>query len=265
MARIYISSTIQDLGPFREEVYKAVRRLGHTSVAMEDWAASDTPVLDTILKAVRESDVLIVLVAWRYGYVPPGQDVSITELELRAAREADIPCLIFLVPDDTPWPRAFIDADTSRIRAFRESLRKQFGVACFENPAELALQVASVLHRWVAQGASVPQTVPAKEELAEEPPGPEVFISYAHQDATMAENLAARLGKERWSVFWDREIPVGMTWDDIVEKALDGAKCVVVLWSSASRNSEWVRIEANEGAERGILAPALLEDVKIPL
>lgn len=138
-------------------------------------------------------------------------------------------------------------------------------MASFHNSEELALRVAQALHAWIARGTSIPPTVPTPVEVAEVPPGPEVFVSYAHEDTAVAEILAARLGKERWSVFWDREIPVGLTWDDIVEKALDSAKCVVVFWSSASRNSEWVQIEANEGAERGILAPALLEDVKIPL
>lgn len=72
MARIYISSTLTDLREFRVEVYKAIRRLGHLSVAMEDWAASDLPPLEERLRAVRESDVVIVLVAWRYGYIPNG-------------------------------------------------------------------------------------------------------------------------------------------------------------------------------------------------
>jgi hypothetical protein len=232
---------------------------------MEDWSASDFPLLERSLSAVRESDVFILLVAWRYGYIPPGRDVSITELELSAAREALIPCLVFLVPEDAPWPLAFFDADTRRIKAFRDSLLERFLVAFFRNPRELSLAVAHSLHAWTAQGEMVPPSFPAAVELAKPPPGPEVFVSYAREDTRVAESIAARLGKERWSVFWDREIPVGLTWDDIVEKALDEAKCVVVLWSSASRNSEWVRIEANEGAERGILAPALLEDVKIPL
>jgi hypothetical protein len=186
-------------------------------------------------------------------------------LELRAAREAGIPCLVFLVPEDAPWPLAFVDSDTSRVKAFRESLLAQFVVAFFKNPQELALVVARALHAWIAEGAMAPPSIPAAVELAKPPPGAEVFVSYAHEDTAVAESIAGRLGKERWSVFWDREIPVGLSWDDIVEKALDAAKCVVVLWSSASRDSEWVRIEANEGAERGILAPALLEDVKIPL
>jgi len=130
---------------------------------------------------------------------------------------------------------------------------------------ELALGVAVALQRWIAQGALAPPTVPTAVDATKAAPGPEVFVSYAHEDIAIAESIAARLGKERWSVFWDQTIPVGLTWDDIVEEALDAAKCVVVLWSSTSRNSQWVRNEAYEGAARGILAPALLEDVKVPL
>jgi hypothetical protein len=48
---------------------------------------------------------------------------------------------------------------------------------------------------------------------------------------------------------------------------LDAVRCVVVLWSRDSVTSEWVRIEAYEGQRRGILIPALLDDVteSIPL
>ncbi len=43
------------------------------------------------------------------------------------------------------------------------------------------------------------------------------------------------------------------------------AKCIVVIWSKHSVNSRWVRTEASEGADRGILFPVLTEDVPIPL
>lgn len=172
MARIYISSTVQDLREFRVEVYKAVRRLGHTSVTMEDWAASDVPPLKNSLRAVRDSDVNIVLVAWRYGYVPPGQNVSITELEVNAALEAGIPCLVFLVPDDAPWLPEYVDESTAQIRAFRRRLLEGFAVAWFRNPEELAHHVAVALHAWVAQGTSTVPAAPISIELAEAPPGP---------------------------------------------------------------------------------------------
>jgi hypothetical protein len=40
---------------------------------------------------------------------------------------------------------------------------------------------------------------------------------------------------------------------------------VVGLWSERSIISEWVKNEAASAAERGALAPALIDNVKIPL
>jgi hypothetical protein len=264
MARVFLSSTFRDLKDHREAVYVALRRLGHQSVAMEQWAASDQAPLERSLEAVRAADVEVVIVAWRYGWIPQGQQYSTTELELRAAREAAVPCLVFLVPDDAAWPQTDVDDDTTNIRRFRQSLIEQFVVGFFTTPEELASQVAIALHSWIASGAREPSLAPAAVGV-EHAAGPEVFLSYAHEDMAMAETLSQRIVQEKWSVFWDREIPVGLTWDDIVEAALDGAKCVVVLWSPAARDSEWVRIEAAEGAERGILTPALIAETKIPL
>ena len=71
MSRIYVSSTFSDLQDQREAVYRALRRLGHDVVAMEDYVASDQRPLDRCLDDVASSDVYIGIVAWRYGYVPP--------------------------------------------------------------------------------------------------------------------------------------------------------------------------------------------------
>jgi S1-C subfamily serine protease len=57
----------------------------------------------------------------------------------------------------------------------------------------------------------------------------------------------------------------GQLFERKIDEALDNAKCVVVLWSTASAASHWVLDEAGEGMARGILVPALLDDVEIPL
>ena len=92
-----------------------------------------------------------------------------------------------------------------------------------------------------------------------------VFLSYAREDGAKAALIARALTGQGWRVWWDRTIPPGRTFDDVIEDALDDAGCVVVLWSKAAIASHWVRAEAAEGMRRGILVPAYLEDVKIPL
>lgn len=93
----------------------------------------------------------------------------------------------------------------------------------------------------------------------------DIFISYARADKQKAELLADAFSQKGWSVWWDREIPPGKSFDEVIENALSSARCVIVLWSRQSVSSRWVKTEAAEGAERGILVPVLIENVQIPL
>lgn len=93
----------------------------------------------------------------------------------------------------------------------------------------------------------------------------DIFVSYARDDVTKARVLADALQQRGWSVWWDRNIPPGKSFDKVIEEALAEARCVIVLWSQASVSSDWVKTEAAEGAKRRILVPALIEDVTIPL
>lgn len=92
----------------------------------------------------------------------------------------------------------------------------------------------------------------------------DIFISYASEDRARARAIAQAL-EQQWSVWWDRTILPGDAFDRTIERALESAKCVVVLWSASSVSSDWVRTEAGEGARRGILVPAFIEEVEIPL
>jgi hypothetical protein len=93
----------------------------------------------------------------------------------------------------------------------------------------------------------------------------DVFISYAHQDERRAERIAGLLEAQGLSVWWDRDIPPGKTWDQVIGTALDAAGCVVVLWSNASLQSDWVKDEASRGAARKALVPVLFDHVTSPL
>jgi len=90
----------------------------------------------------------------------------------------------------------------------------------------------------------------------------DIFISYAREDRKLAKELAEALKAQGWKVWWDRVIPSGKTFDEVIEQAIDDAKCIVVLWSKISVKSSWVRTEAAEGAERGILVPIQIEEAR---
>jgi hypothetical protein len=92
----------------------------------------------------------------------------------------------------------------------------------------------------------------------------DIFISYAREDQLRAQALASLLGSQGWTVWWDRRIPPGRTYAQVIERELTAARCVVVLWSALSIESDWVQNEAAAGAERRILIPILIEDVRPP-
>jgi hypothetical protein len=93
----------------------------------------------------------------------------------------------------------------------------------------------------------------------------DIFISYSSPDRTKAELLAQILVQKGRTVWWDRVIPPGKAFDEVIDDALDSAKCVIVLWSRSSVSSAWVKGESAEGARRKILIPVLIEAVRVPL
>ena len=93
----------------------------------------------------------------------------------------------------------------------------------------------------------------------------DVFVSYATEDRERVKPIVDAIQAAGLSVWWDRRIGVGQSFDREIEKQLDTCTCVVVVWSRTSVESDWVRNEAQEGLDRGILAPILVDDVKQPL
>ena len=155
MAKIYISSTFSDLKECREEACRALRKLGHEVIAMEDYTASDQRPLDKCLADVAASDVYVGIFAWRYGFTPPNQSKSITELEFREAVKQGKKCLLFLLGESAPWPRNLIDREPEKIETLREELKQNYLVEFFSNKDDLASHV----------GIAVANTLAAAEQL----------------------------------------------------------------------------------------------------
>jgi len=93
----------------------------------------------------------------------------------------------------------------------------------------------------------------------------DIFVSYAREDRPRVAPFIELLEKQGWSIWWDREVLPGHSFGNEIDKQIDQASCLIVFWSRHSVESNWVQVEANEGLERGILIPVLLEDVRVPL
>lgn len=93
----------------------------------------------------------------------------------------------------------------------------------------------------------------------------DIFLSYSREDLQRVSPLVEALEGEGLSVWWDRKIAPGESFEEVIDAAIEAASCVLVLWTKHSVASDWVKTEATEGLEKGTLLPVLLDDVRMPL
>src|ERR1700728_3032137 len=93
----------------------------------------------------------------------------------------------------------------------------------------------------------------------------DVFVSYSRSDKARVAPLVAAIEAKGWSVWWDPAIDAGQQFDDQIDAELQAACAVLVVWTPTSVASRWVRGEARDAAERGILVPVRFEDARLPI
>ena len=158
--KVFVSSTSTDLAAHRAAAIQSLRRLGHQVIAMEDFTAATAYPLDQVLDLVRSADGLVLIVAWRYGYIPEvgpsrppagtlgSMKLSITEWEYLAARERpDRAILPFVLAETAPWSPPEMDGfdvnrpgdpgSTERVRDFRARLMREHVVSFFSSVEQL--------------------------------------------------------------------------------------------------------------------------------
>jgi hypothetical protein len=205
MATIYLSSTFTDLRECRERVTRALGRLNHRVIAMENYVARDDRPVDACLKDVAACDVYVGLFAHRYGFIPDDprntDTLSITELELRAAQAEGKPCLVFLQDPAAPWPLTAVDSHNGeneggrRMAALRKDLEERYTRVLFRGAEDVGELVAT----------SVTNALGDVEESTSSAPDPRqittsCLLLHSPADAAGAEQLAAILQQQRLGV-----------------------------------------------------------------
>ena len=93
----------------------------------------------------------------------------------------------------------------------------------------------------------------------------DIFVSYSRTDKARVAPLVSALEAQGWSLWWDPEISPGDEFDALIGAELESARAVVVVWSPASVDSRWVKGEARDAADRGVLVPVRFENARLPI
>lgn len=145
--QVFLSSTYNDLVGYREVAIETIRRFGWLSVAMEDFLSKDERPKDLCLDLIEKCDLYVGIFAHRYGHIPKGDSRSITEQEYRCARASGIECLIFIIKEDYPWCKKWIDRGKNGrlLLSLKKKLYSNHTISSFTNEDNLSTLLSASL------------------------------------------------------------------------------------------------------------------------
>lgn len=139
MARIYISSTKDDLFRERQALKDWLVRNGHEAV--DSYAPDSDPVLESCLADVASCQLLILIQGCRRGFVPLDgnpERLSITHLEFRQARARNIPTIVLRTTRPDAERSSLFDPEAmTYVAAFHREIDKLVRPGLFADTEEL--------------------------------------------------------------------------------------------------------------------------------
>jgi hypothetical protein len=145
---LFISSTFLDLEEHRGAVIKRIEKESGIIHAQEFFGSRPNNSLTTCIEEVEKSDVVILILAHRYGSVDGDSQKSYTEIEYEKAVELKKLILVYIIDDNHDWPPKHIDKENyKKIEKFREKVTKGYTFSRFSTPDDLANKVFNDLLR----------------------------------------------------------------------------------------------------------------------
>jgi TolB-like protein/Flp pilus assembly protein TadD len=103
------------------------------------------------------------------------------------------------------------------------------------------------------------------ENACRDAAGVSVFLSYSRDDRERVRPIIDALTAQGYDVWWDGLLKGGDRFSQVTETALETADAVLVVWTSQSIDSHWVRDEATRGRDRGRLLSLSFDNTQPPL
>lgn len=148
VVKVFVSSTYQDMVPYRQKVNDAIQRLQQVMVGMESFGSEAETPLETCIKRVKECSLFILIVGFRYGSISKDVDKSITQIEYETAINAGVPTLVYIIDDDQPVSLQHVDFEyIAELNDFKALLKKRHVVSTFTSPEDLGAKVLADIQR----------------------------------------------------------------------------------------------------------------------
>jgi tetratricopeptide (TPR) repeat protein len=187
---VFISSTSEDLQPFREATERGILGLKELyPIDMKHFSPTADNALQVCYDAVQSADMFVGIYALRYGYTPDSSvtykdkngvirhgdgKTSITEWEYQWAIEKGIPLLLFVLDKDASWDYRLVQADKSdQMKAFKDHIGDKHTLKFFKDIAEYAQAVVIAMNhaygKILAERMSIrptPDQIKAQEQHA---------------------------------------------------------------------------------------------------
>ncbi len=203
--RVFISSTYEDLKPYRNAVREAVDDLHIQSVGMESFGARPDTPLNESLGMADSADALVVIVGWRYGWVPTAEKggngaKSITWFEVEAAEKKGIPVFAYIADDSL---KRFLPKEQDRmeeakpheiqdiykaiqeLKNFKKHLNDKHTLTTFLNPDNLAKKVVTALSNHLRERIDVLRPGDRTPPV----PGPDIELHHVSERKALREYL----------------------------------------------------------------------------
>lgn len=167
---IFVSSTYEDLVPYRDEVERCIIRMNQTIRGMEFFGSNPESPLEVCLKTVRESKIYVGIIGMRYGSILDEFGKSFTELEYEEAVKNNIPSLIYILDENHPIAPKFMDTGEKarRLEEFKARLKRTHVVSNFTTPADLGRKVVQDLTEELKKDRVLGQSLMQDQQAAEQ-------------------------------------------------------------------------------------------------
>jgi tetratricopeptide (TPR) repeat protein len=200
--KIFVSSTYLDLKDYRIKARKVIEESKNEFIGMEIFQSHTHEPSEFCAENVEECDAFVLIVAYRYGFIPESQTISITQLEYEHALRKKIPVRIYLMDDNHPWPSSpeCRDKKSESIDVFRNLLQNHT-CSFYSTPEAFYDKLKLDIQKFPVPPAYYP-VYPMLENFTSRKQEREMFTNWLRKDSHPVLALIAMGGMGKTALTW---------------------------------------------------------------